>query len=1275
MHSIFEVTAEEIQVLSDTHARELVSRLCRAELRSKGLSEAFVTWGGDQRAKDGGVDIRVDIKSSATISGYIRTNSVVFQIKAETFNSAKISKEMMPKGKIRKSIQELASKDGSYIIISTKDNTSDISLEDRKNAMSDCLTSNGLDGKVEYDFYDSRKIADWVEQYPAVFYWLKQILNKPISGWQPYAPWAYSENDVAAEYLLDDKVKVFLPDNQEGIAITTAIEHIRNKLRNNVSIRIVGLSGVGKTRLVQALFDGRIGDVSTSLDTENVLYTDLSDNPTPQPNAMAEALVSADADCVLVVDNCGSDSHQKLTEIVMRSGSKLRLITIEYDIRDDLPEYTACYRLEGSSENVIKELLKRKYPKLSDPDIDKITEFSDGNARVALALASSSQTKGELARLGDAELFKRLFLQKNSENDDLLKVAQVASLVYSFEFEDASDNSELATLAEFAEISIAFFSRNIAELKNRGLVQERGRWGAVLPHAISNRLASRAIEAYPKDLLIKGLVDNASERVARSFSRRLGYLHESNVARGIVGKWLSPNERLGDLTKLSQIEREIFFNIAPVNQQATLDALQRAVEEKDFVSIANPSRHNFAKVARSLAFESNHFDQAVSVLVQFVLAEPENHKDNSAREILKSLFFCSLSGTEALVEQRAKAVKSLTNSVNIDQQKLGLTLLNAALEANHFTSYYEFDFGARKRSYGWLPTTQNDVLNWFRPFIDIATDCGMHDSCIQQNVRALVGNSFRGLWRSGLDNELTTAARKFAITDGFPEGWHGVRRTIRYEKAELSEASLAALKALEQELAPIDLKKTIQAKIIAKGFYQHELDDDTPISVLMEAARVESQGLGKDLAADQPLLLSMIPEFLQNNINGNVFNFGVGVGSNSENIWDILNSAREHIQHAGKDKINLIFIRGLITGWNTVNTKDVSNFLDEALFDDVWGKWFPELQLRVEMDDIAYTRLIKCLQIGRAPTWQFNFLMYGRASDPLTVEQIGKLIDAIAIKSDNGLSISVDILHMVIYCCKEKNEAYAIQLANYCANYLQQFDWSKFDHEHNNISHDLASIIDFVLQSKIDEAKVLCILSNFMNSERSENESYGYRRQGQLLKPFFEHFPKTTLDVVFHADEDFKTNNILRLVSEWSNDRQETAISKIKADTLIEWCAVSPNKRYLFAAHTCKIFDKTTSDGKDYLALSEISKRIFANAIDKKRVVEIFISRFMPNSWSGSLATILRDRLSLLDELSSVGNQEIKNLIDAAKNSFIKRIEIEEKREDDDERNRTGSFE
>ncbi|MDA8431257.1 MAG: hypothetical protein M0T70_18545 [Geobacteraceae bacterium] len=428
MHPIFSITVEDIKSLTDGQSRELVARLCRAEVREHGFSQAAVTWGGDQRAKDGGVDVRVDVDPPIGISGYIKKDRCAFQVKAEKFGPGKIPDEMAPKGVLRPAIVELANDNGAYMIVSTRDSVSATSLSARIKAMAACLSDNGLSGKVVVDFYDCRRIADWVEQHPAIANWIRHVIGKPLVGWQPYSPWAYQESDTESEYLVDDRVKVFVPNADEGSDVLSAINRLRNDLNKNVSVRIVGLSGVGKTRLVQALFDKRICTELPELDAENVVYTDLSDNPTPQPNAMVEALVTDNSDCVVVIDNCGHDVHQRLTDTVKRHGSKVRLITVEYDIRDDLPEGTICYRLEGSSDDVIKKLLKRRFKVLSGRDIDKIAEFSDGNARVAYALAFSTETTGELAQLRDSELFKRLFVQKHADNDEILRCAETASL-------------------------------------------------------------------------------------------------------------------------------------------------------------------------------------------------------------------------------------------------------------------------------------------------------------------------------------------------------------------------------------------------------------------------------------------------------------------------------------------------------------------------------------------------------------------------------------------------------------------------------------------------------------------------------------------------------------------------------------------------------------------------------------------------------------------------------------------------------------------------------
>ncbi|NMQ29924.1 hypothetical protein E4Q23_20485 [Candidatus Accumulibacter phosphatis] len=660
MHPFLEITSSAIQQLDDEQARELVARLCKAELRRHSVGTSPVTWGGDQRAKDGGVDVRVDISSAITVSNYVPRNATAYQVKAESFPPRKIPGEMAPKAALRPAIKELLTCSGAYIIVSTKDNCSDIFLKKRRKAMSDCLTTHGLAGSIHLDFYDSRRIADWAGNYPGVLVWLRSILGKPIEGWKPYGPWAYHETSLDDEYLLDDKIEVFVPSTDEAISVTLAIKRLRGELAiNGASARIVGLSGVGKTRLVQALFDNRIDGSAAALNQENVLYTDLSDNPTPQPTAMLEALLQEDADCVVVIDNCGQDIHRKLTEIVQRPESKIRLVTIEYDIRDDLPDGTACYRLEKASGEVITRLLKRRYQALTDIDIHKIVEFSDGNARVAFALASTSESKGELAQLRDDELFTRLFVQNHIENDELQRCAEAASLLYSFDVEDVSETSELAVLSAVAEVTIPTFYRNVSELQERGLVQERGKWKAILPHAIANRLALNAVESSHPSLLVKRFVADASERVVRSFSRRLGYLHESTHAQQIVGAWLEPDGLLGKVSSLSTLKREILENVASVNQRAALNALRRAVETNNFISLDNPNRAYSARLLRSLAYEPGLFDDAASALLQFALKEPDDYDSYSTRDILQSLFLLSsirntgLSGTAFSIRQGA----------------------------------------------------------------------------------------------------------------------------------------------------------------------------------------------------------------------------------------------------------------------------------------------------------------------------------------------------------------------------------------------------------------------------------------------------------------------------------------------------------------------------------------------------------------------------------------------------------------------------------------------
>lgn len=389
MHPIFAISKLDIQALTDEQARELVARLSMAELERKGISRSAVSWGGNQRSADDGVDVEVDIGGKRKLKSYVPAALTLFQVKAENFGPQKITDEMAPEGSVRRIFSDVGARNGAYIIVSTHDDVSKKYMTPRLNAMKAVILKVPACDKITLNFYDSQKIADWVSAQPTVAIWVRNVLGRPLRGWKSYGAWAHGEVDQKAEYLLDDGVRIFGRGRDGALTAIQAINLLRAPSRDNVNIRIVGLSGVGKTRLVQALFDKRLKTSNPALDANMVTYCDFQDNVDPPPNVMLDSLTASMDGGVLVVDNCSSALHARLAAENAKA-KKLRLITLEYDIRDDKPEDTNVFRLEGVSDEIIRKILARRHEILTSIDISTIVRFSEGNARVALALASTA---------------------------------------------------------------------------------------------------------------------------------------------------------------------------------------------------------------------------------------------------------------------------------------------------------------------------------------------------------------------------------------------------------------------------------------------------------------------------------------------------------------------------------------------------------------------------------------------------------------------------------------------------------------------------------------------------------------------------------------------------------------------------------------------------------------------------------------------------------------------------------------------------------------------
>jgi hypothetical protein len=164
---MFEITGDGIAALSDTDLRTLIGLLCEAEMRRRGLPTSAVTWGGNQTAKDGGLDVRASLPAGTLVEGFVPNPQTGFQVKKPDMPRAEILDEMKPRpaGVLRPVILDLAAAGGAYIIVNSSGSTADSALKNRRDAMGEAIKGTPAEGNLVLDFYDRNRVATWVRDH------------------------------------------------------------------------------------------------------------------------------------------------------------------------------------------------------------------------------------------------------------------------------------------------------------------------------------------------------------------------------------------------------------------------------------------------------------------------------------------------------------------------------------------------------------------------------------------------------------------------------------------------------------------------------------------------------------------------------------------------------------------------------------------------------------------------------------------------------------------------------------------------------------------------------------------------------------------------------------------------------------------------------------------------------------------------------------------------------------------------------------------------------
>lgn len=1264
---MLEVTPQDISTLNDTDLRSLIGYLCEAEVCRKGLETHGITYGGHQNAKDGGIDVRVDYNVENWIQGFIPRKYTGLQVKKPEMPPSEIPKEMAPKGELRDSIRKLVEINGAYIIISSQSSTADSALEKRREAMREVIDNHFPHGEIFLDFYDSQRVATWVNTYPSLAAWVRKKVGRDIEGWQGYDNWAYSRKGINETYLIDESVRFSKKgscSNSQSISIEDGLKKLRSELRNSRAvIRLVGLSGVGKTRFVQALFDETIGE--NALEKSLVLYTDIGDAPKPSPKQMLEQLIQKDTKTYLIIDNCPPELHKKLTNILQAiSSGNISLLTIEYDVKDETNEETEVYHLEKASKSIISEFIIERYEHIDNASAWRIAELSGGNFRIANALASVVSRGENISSLSDKTIFKRLFEQRNEENNNLEVVAEVCSLVYSFNIDTTSQNNkEIELLSSLAGMSVQEFYRNVFELQSRDLIQKRGVYGAFLPHALANRLAVNTLEKFPLYKLKETFGNVADWRLYRSFTKRLSYLHFSEKAKQFAEEWL---KELKNPSNMDEKKMHLLECAAPLNVELTLKTLEE-IYEKDFVgrfySRKNPYYSRLCRLLIHLAHEPQYFKRSAKLLVTMALKEREEENIDSIRAPLNKLFHLYLSHTHASIEQRIEIIDQLITSENKKEQSLGINLLNELMEAGHFSSYGLFEFGGHIRGLGYHPKSHKEVKQWYRR---VAEYClGKYSiEGVSNEIPVILANNLRDIWSIRYCFEVVEYICLKMLEKGlWVEGWMSIKSILKYDSHRLAQPLLVRLETLEKRLRPNSLEERLKIFLTSKRFHLDfcdcfDEDKDEDGSIIEFENNIESQAkkIGEFLSKEKSILVKYFPD-LSKKDNRYLEVMGKTVSENYCDKKELWNLFKENLNSINENVGYKPFLIGVLSGFNAELIAEVFKELVESNYINCLINFRNCLFTDLE----GINRLI-CLIKGKSLTEiHISSLLALRFNNEITPEKFFEFLNVIK-NSYPELNIIAHFLYELILFKKENFLVYE-PIINMMHESLMSIFSKDIKQQSQLEMYEYGEIINYIYSLPKSTDKFRELLSAILDRISSDRIYEFYI--DEILEALVIVKPNEFLELTYKAylEKEFTFINQVR-PNPLSHIDDELLISWIKDETKAE---VQLNKIKMLLKNIDVYSENDNICRWSKLGLY-IIKHFYKNEEILIRIKNNILSISNLGFQSGSTSNVLDGRRRLLTEIFDEKNQELSSWAKRLNEELVKEIEQMKKEELENDR-------
>ena len=1060
-------------------------------------------------------------------------------------------------------------------------------------------------------------------------------------------------------------------------------EEIKNAVNQilsdpKISLRVLGLSGLGKTRMLFEAFRPINGDEQSIIFSSRVLYLNCNDNPNFDYQAIFSKLNMENEERIVILDNCSVETHRQALRFAKQVNNKTSFISL-----DSNPEEITHNKINGvnylvinkdDQSSVVDEILNRDFGVLGDEKIKTIKEFSQGIPFMAVLLGESVK-KGEIfiGKLEDKILLECLLGTKGKEprNRNILKACSIFNY-FGFSDEVASqvefiaNNKHITSIIGDDVVILNEFNEVCDHYLKRGIFERRGRFIGIRPFPLAMSLAQEWLETCTPTRLFEVILSIANlnepdrSNLSEALCEQMKYLQYNDKAVEIVDRIIGPESPFDNAEVLNtELGSRLFRSFVEVNPVAVSQNLKRifSLKTTDELLEIVEGRRNLIWVLEKLCFDKRTFKDSIKILYSFAVAENENWANNATGQFLH-LFNIQLSGTEAKLNERWEIIEWGFNKEDEKYYSLAIKAMKVGLNYGNFSRMGGAEQQGSKQLHDNEPTLQ-ELKDYWTNILNCLVNVIKSGNQYSESAGETVANSIRTFCHMQMGDLIMPFLKEILSSknNDWETGLKGLKFARKYEKHLLSEKFKIEINELIESLTKTDF--TTRYLTLSSSY---NLDNDESYSSDKEKLAIID--LADEFIATNVSWEETFPSFYRNQ---QIYAYYFG-----KRLFELLKDSKNKIKYFIELSLKVISDVmppernvTVLGGFIAESNHEVKNEFYTTIAQSTENCCFLFYFLSIDTSGKKYfDSLFQLIESSNCQLSNFYTFNHSKVLTQLSLEELHKFSERLFKYQDEGYAIVFDLLFDLGYGDENKRITllpiykkclYKLGVNRTFKRQLDDYKWSE--------------AISLIISEKNESEFAVFINKSVINSISWENsyhlDYYIQKIYVILMKVHFNTIWPDLSAALLSKEESYITFYGLKYILGshiGGAGRTIGVLFEGDIDAIFKWCH---ENKPLAPARIAELTPIFSNNNTDYSEWHPIALRLLKEFGDIKEVISNLSSNMGTYSWSGSVVPFLEAKRELFKQISMHSIEQVRIWADTYIAYLDKDIEQEKNRDEE----------